>query len=117
MSYNVKNYTEQGGDVTHFGGKVVFEEGSQVEGLPTPTVPVASTQTLGGVKIGSGLSITEEGVLSAGTPSIPDAGLETKGLVKQGVAVANCEGSYPSAQDFNSLLISLRAAGIIAVEA
>ena len=26
MSYNAKNYTEQGGDVTHFGGKVVFED-------------------------------------------------------------------------------------------
>ena len=35
MSYNTKNYTEQGGNVTHFGGKVIFEEGSQVEGLPT----------------------------------------------------------------------------------
>ena len=35
MSYNAKNYTEQGGNVTHFGGKVIFEEGSQVEGLPT----------------------------------------------------------------------------------
>ena len=32
MSYNTKNYTEQGGDVTHFGGKVIFEEGSEVEG-------------------------------------------------------------------------------------
>ena len=34
MSYNVKNYTEQGGDVTHIGGKLVFEEGASVEGLP-----------------------------------------------------------------------------------
>lgn len=33
--YNVKNYTEQGGDVTHIGGKLVFEEGAQVEGLPS----------------------------------------------------------------------------------
>ena len=32
MSYNAKNYTEQGGDVTHFGGKVIFEEGCEVEG-------------------------------------------------------------------------------------
>ncbi len=32
MSYNAKNYTEPGGDVTHFGGKVVFEEGCEVEG-------------------------------------------------------------------------------------
>ena len=29
-----KNYTEQGGDVTHIGGKLVFDEGASVEGLP-----------------------------------------------------------------------------------
>lgn len=32
MSYNVKNYTEQGGDVTHIGGKLVIEEGAELEG-------------------------------------------------------------------------------------
>ena len=32
--YNAKNYTEQGGDVTHIGGKLIFEEGAQVDGLP-----------------------------------------------------------------------------------
>ncbi len=33
--YNTKNYTEQGGEVTHIGGKLIFEEGAQVEGLPS----------------------------------------------------------------------------------
>lgn len=37
MDYNVKNYTEQGGEVTHIGGKLIFEEGAQVEGLPSPS--------------------------------------------------------------------------------
>lgn len=27
--YNTKNYTEQGGDVTHIGGKIVFDEGAE----------------------------------------------------------------------------------------
>lgn len=27
MSYNVKNYTEQGGEVTHIGGKIVYDNG------------------------------------------------------------------------------------------
>lgn len=27
--YNSKNYTEQGGDVTHIGGKLVFDEGAE----------------------------------------------------------------------------------------
>ena len=35
--YNVKNYTEQGGDVTHIGGKLIIEEGALVEGLPFPS--------------------------------------------------------------------------------
>ena len=25
MSYNAKNYTEQGGEITHIGGELVFE--------------------------------------------------------------------------------------------
>lgn len=47
MSYNAKNYTEQGGDVTHFGGKVIFEDGCEVEGNSfTPAAnQAASTAT------------------------------------------------------------------------
>jgi hypothetical protein len=39
MSYNVKNYTEQGGEVTHIGGKLVIEEGASVEGLSSSGDP------------------------------------------------------------------------------
>ena len=35
MSYNAKNYTEQSGDVTHIGGKLIIEEGAEVVGLPS----------------------------------------------------------------------------------
>ena len=34
MSYNAKNYTEQGSDVTHIGGKLVFDEGGSIAGFP-----------------------------------------------------------------------------------
>ena len=37
--YNAKNYTEQGGDVTHIGGKLIFEDGRSVEGLPSSFTP------------------------------------------------------------------------------
>ena len=37
--YNAKNYTEQGGDVTHIGGKLIFEDGSSVERLPSSFTP------------------------------------------------------------------------------
>ena len=32
---NVKNYTEQGGDITVIGGSLVIKEGATVEGLPS----------------------------------------------------------------------------------
>ena len=41
---NCKNYTEQGGAVTHFGGKVIFEEGAEVEGLPSSDIPTMDNQ-------------------------------------------------------------------------
>ena len=37
--YNAKNYTEQGGEVTHIGGKLVFDEGGSAEGLPSSFTP------------------------------------------------------------------------------
>ncbi len=40
--YNAKNYTEQGGDVTRIGGKLIFEEGASVEGLPSSGVSGAA---------------------------------------------------------------------------
>ena len=45
MSYNTKNYTEQGGEVTHFGGRVIFDEGCSIEGLPKAENQAASTAT------------------------------------------------------------------------
>lgn len=32
MGYNTKNYTEQGGEVTHIGGRLVIDEGGSFEG-------------------------------------------------------------------------------------
>ena len=40
MSYNTKNYTEQGGETTHIGGSLVIDEGGSVEGLPSVVAPV-----------------------------------------------------------------------------
>ena len=34
MSYNTKNYTEQGGDVTHIGGILEFGEGAELSNFP-----------------------------------------------------------------------------------
>lgn len=34
MSYNTKNYTEQGGEKTVIGGTLSFEDGAKVENFP-----------------------------------------------------------------------------------
>ena len=45
--YNAKNYTEQGGDVTHIGGKLVFEDGASISGFPGAENMVPETSTSG----------------------------------------------------------------------
>lgn len=45
MSYNVKNYTEQGGEKTVIGGTLEIKEGGTLTGLPD-----ATTTTKGVVK-------------------------------------------------------------------
>lgn len=45
MSYNTKNYTEQNGEVTHIGGKLVVDEGGSIEGLPSCENQAESTAT------------------------------------------------------------------------
>ncbi len=42
MSYNTKNYTEQGGEKTVIGGTLEIKEGASVTGLPSPFTPAAN---------------------------------------------------------------------------
>ena len=39
--YNAKNYTEQGGEVTHIGGKLQFDEGGKMAGGLLPNQEAA----------------------------------------------------------------------------
>ena len=107
--YNAKNYTEQGGDVTHIGGRLICEEGAEVEGLPSGgeyTLPAATASTLGGVKVGSGLSVTSDGTLSADgvTPA-------------ENQADSSADSVAGLKDDFNSLLDKLKAAGLMTADA
>lgn len=67
---------------------------------PVPyELPVAGANTLGGIKVGSGLSITEGGVLSAATEpyTLPVADGDTLGGVKVGSGLSITEGGVLSA--------------------
>ena len=51
MSYNAKNYTEQGGEKTVIGGRLEIKEGASVTGLPSAANQAASTaSTIAGIK-------------------------------------------------------------------
>ena len=52
------------------------------------TLPIASTTTLGGVKIGSGLTVAEDGTISAAAAyTLPTASSTTKGGIKVGTGL------------------------------
>lgn len=105
MSYNAKNYTEQGGDVSHFGGKVVFEEGVEVEGLSADPLNKASADTLGGIKVGEGLSIDADGVLSADGITPAENQADSTATTIAGLVT-----------DFNALLTKLKTAGLMTAD-
>ena len=125
-SYNAKNYTEPGGEVTHIGGKLIFDEGATVEGFPDDEssgdsgyeLPVASETRLGGVKVGEGLSIND-GVLSADPFVLPEATVETRGVVKSAESqdAINTTDFSVFVQAFNSLIEKLKNAGLMASNA
>ena len=76
---NVKNYFEQGGNDLVIGGKITFEEGAEVVGLPTASAPdiyvldLSKTDTRYadsmGVDITSSFSVEEfQNVVNSHTP-------------------------------------------------
>ena len=109
-THNTKNFMAHGGNELVIGGKLTILPGAVVEGLDGGgggssgyTLPAATVSTLGGVKVGSGLSITAEGVLSADgiTPAAAQADSEA-------TTIATLKA------DFNALLAALRTAGLLA---
>ena len=50
MSYNAKNYTEQGGAVTHIGGKLVFDGDNDGGLLPNMSTADVSSDTIAKVR-------------------------------------------------------------------
>ena len=109
-THNTKNFLAHGGNELVIGGKLTILPGAVVEGLEGGggsgyVLPAATANTLGGIKVGSGLSITAEGVLSVNG-------------VTPAAAQADSEATTIAAlkEDFNTLLAALRAAGLLAAD-
>lgn len=134
MSVNAKNYHVQGGDELVIGGKLTIKENAVVTGLAADPLTAATADTLGGIKVGSGLSIAD-GVLSADAYSLPTAAADTKGGVKVGSGLSIADEvlsvTFPQAanqadstattiaglkEDFNTLLAALKTAGLMAAD-
>lgn len=109
MSYNAKNYFEQGGDVLHIGGSLIVEDGATVEGLSgggeSYTLPAATASKLGGIKVGSGLSVAADGTLSADgvTPAANVAASEATDVAGVNTVV-------------NAILTALKGAGLMTAD-
>ena len=108
-----KNYSTDNGDTLVIGGKLVIKEEATVEGLNQGggsgegyTLPVASAETFGGIKVGNGLSIDANGVLSADgiTPAANQAALENNAELSDVVS------------KLNAVLGALKTAGIMAAD-
>lgn len=116
MSYNAKNYTEQGGEVTHIGGKLIIEDGAEVEGFDgggggSYTLPTASAETLGGVKAKVKDSETVE-------VAVDESGKLYVPAVPKIEHQADAAGEDVSAlvSNFNALLKALETAGLMKTE-
>ena len=122
MSYNTKNYTEQGGEKTVIGGTLEIKEGASVTGLSADPLLVATGDTLGGVKAAAAgeddtveVKIGDDSKLYV--PTYPtDATESVSGLVKIAANQADsmAEDTATLVTDFNALLAKLKAAGLMA---
>ena len=111
-----KNYSTDDGDTLVIGGKLVIEEGAEVEGLNSGdggTMPIASTSALGGVKVGSGLEISADGTLSSATASTTQAGVMRQVEYQSAFTATSLMELETSLNTFVEKLI---AAGIMASE-
>lgn len=113
MSYNAKNYTEQGGDVTHIGGKFIIEEDAEIEGLDggSYTLPTASADTLGGVKAKAKSDESVEVVVDDGGKLYVPAPVQ---MENQDDCSSDEASDIKTA--FNDLLFKLKSAGLMKSE-
>ena len=125
MSYNAKNYTEQGGEKTVIGGTLEIKEGASVTGLPSATVAAATETSLGGVLAVAKAEtdtveakIGEDHKLYVPSYTLPAAEAAALGgvLLAANQAASTATELSGLVTEFNTLLAALKAAGIMAAD-
>lgn len=115
MSYNAKNYTEQGGEKTVIGGTLEIKEGAILIGFPTPQLAIATETNLGCVKAAAK---TESDTVPAkigedGSLYVPTYPILQEIPVAANQVVSTAEDVTGLLADFNALLSKLKAAGLM----
>ena len=88
-------------NIKTIGANLTLSEEGVLAGASEYTLPAATTETLGGVKVGSGLSVTTEGVLA--TKVVAENGLSLgENGIAMGLASADAAGAM-SAEMFTKL--------------
>ena len=95
MNYNAKNYTEQGGDVTHIGGQLRLDTGGEFV-----------------ITDDSFMKIEAEGV--AGPLIVTDGYAMPTFIPNQSASTATTVATLED--DFNALLTKLKSAGFMAAD-
>lgn len=72
------------------------------------TLPAATATKLGGVKIGTGISVSSDGTISVTIPAVP---------VAENVAASEASDVAGCVTSINAILSSLKAAGLMAADA
>ncbi len=121
MSYNTKNYTEQGGEKTVIGGEIeilgtlTIDNGATVAGVVTAAVVNNLTTTTTGKALDAAQGKALKTLVDA-KYTAANASISTVGLVKMAAAVPEADGATVTAAEFKALLDALKAAGIMATE-
>ena len=110
---NVKNYTDQGGAVTHIGGTLAIESGASVTGITTATIVdnLTSTDTDKALSANQGKALK---TLVDAKYTAANATISVAGVVKMLANVPEAAGANPTAAEFKALLDALIAAGVMA---
>jgi hypothetical protein len=118
MSYNTKNYTEQGGGKTVIGGILEIKEGATVTGI-TATAAPASEASLGGIKASAkGVGETVEAKIGEDAKLyVPSYPIVPEIPVAENQPASTAEDHADLLDDFNSLLAKLKAVGLMAADA
>ena len=113
MSYNVKNYTEQGGEKTVIGGTFEVLDGATVTRV-TGITAAAKATVLGGIKAATkGAGDTVEAKIDGTSSKLY---VPTYPVIPEAANVALAAGEAPTKAEFDALITALITAGLMASE-